>query len=778
MFTKELEIAFNVAVADAQARHHEYMTLEHLLLAMLHDEQTEQMIKEIGGNTEYLKKELDNYLSKQFVFLKDMKKEQSEPEPTLAVHRTVQRSVLHIKSSGRLGKENEKLRCSDLIVSLFDERECYAVYFLEEQGIARFDIEKYLSHGKPEFSVRETSAEEKSNRPRQGKEESETTTQKPPAFPQPLELYTVNLIEKAEMKKIDPVIGREKEITRMAQTLCRRRKNNPLLVGDPGVGKTAIVEGIALHILEKKVPEALQDAVIYSLDLGALLAGTKYRGDFEQRLKAVMRALKKEKHAILFIDEIHTIVGAGATAGGTVDAANILKPYLANGELKCIGSTTFQEFRHTFEKDRALARRFQKVEIDEPSEEDTIAILEALKAYYETHHNLKYSSEALKAAVSLSKRYLSEKKLPDKAIDLIDEVGALMKVLPENKRRKVIRVKDIERVVAEMAHIPERTVSGEEKLNLKNLEQELKKQVFGQDEAITLLAKSIKLSRAGIGHQEKPIGSFLFTGPTGVGKTEIAKQLAALLGVEFLRFDMSEYMEAHAVSRLIGAPPGYIGHDKGGLLTDAVAQQPYMVLLFDEIEKAHPDIFNILLQVMDYAHLTDNNGRKADFRNVIFIMSSNAGAREMARATIGFRDAEEENEEQQRKQKGSKALEKIFSPEFRNRLDAIVPFHKLSMRVMKQLVEKFIRELEAQLKEKKVRIKLLASAKKLLAEKGLDPLYGARPLGRVIRSEIKEALADEILFGKLKKGGLVTVGVKQRQLSFSFQPLGETEEKK
>ncbi len=771
MFTKELEIAFNVAVADARSRHHDYMTLEHLLLAILHDEETVAMIQAIGGNIAYLKKEIDEHLNKQFVFLKDVKKEHEEPEPTLAVHRTVQRALIHIKSSGRMGKENEKISCSDFIVSLFEERECYAVYFLEEQGIARFDVEKYLSHGKTEITTPQTPPEEKTEEQQQGEREREKRGKTPP-FPQPLELYCVNLLKKAEEGKIDPVIGREKEITRMAQTLCRRRKNNPLLVGDPGVGKTAIAEGLALHIHEGNVPDTIRNAVIYSLDMGALLAGTKYRGDFEQRLKAVMRALKKETHAILFIDEIHTIVGAGATAGGTIDAANILKPYLANGELKCIGSTTFQEYRHTFEKDRALARRFQKIEVDEPTEEETIAILEALKGYYEEHHQLKYSSDALKAAVSLSKRYLTEKKLPDKAIDLIDEVGALMKVLPLRKRRKVIRVKDIERVVAEMAHIPERNVSGKERLNLKSLEQDLKRKVFGQDEAIALLCKSIKLSRAGIAHQEKPVGSFLFTGPTGVGKTEIAKQLARILGVEFLRFDMSEYMEAHAVSRLIGAPPGYIGHDKGGILTDAIAQQPYTVLLFDEIEKAHPDIFNILLQVMDYARLTDNNGRKADFRNVILIMSSNAGAREMERLNIGFRQGGES--EEQGKQKSSKALERIFSPEFRNRLDAIVPFRKLDMKVMKQLVDKFIGELEEQLQEKRIYFKLLPSAKRWLAERGMDPLYGARPLGRLIRSEIKEAIADEILFGKLRNGGRVTIGVKQKQLSFSFETPEET----
>ena len=638
---------------------------------------------------------------------------------------------------------------------MFREPDSYAVYLLQEQGITRFDLVNYISHGISKIAAAEEWPQS---------EEEQSEEEKPDRRVKPLEAFAVNLVAKAQQGNIDPLIGRDDEIERTIHVLCRRRKNNPIYVGDPGVGKTALAEGLALKIHHGEVPDVLKDAVIYALDMGALLAGTKFRGDFEARLKGVLAGLKKLPNSILFIDEIHTIVGAGATSGGSMDASNILKPALASGELKCIGSTTYHDYKSYFERDRALARRFQRIEVPEPSQDEAYKILEGLKPHYEKHHGVHYSSGAIRAAVQLSAKHINDRKLPDKAIDVIDEVGAAVKIQPPDKRKKSIGAKDIERIVAKIAKIPPRSVSTSDKEQLQNLDRDLKLTVFGQDTAIDTLTSTIRLSRSGLGHPEKPIGCFLFSGPTGVGKTEVAKQLAHTMGIEFIRFDMSEYMEKHTVSRLIGAPPGYVGFDQGGLLTDAINRNPYAVLLLDEIEKAHPDLFNILLQVMDHAALTDNNGKKADFRNIILIMTTNAGAREMSGAPLGFGARSNAG-------KGKEAIEKMFSPEFRNRLDAMIVFNSLSMEIIERVVDKFIIELDHQLNEKKVFLQLTVKARRWLAEKGYDPSFGARPMARLIQNEIKRVLADEILFGRLQSGGKVEVDENEGKLAFTYSPL-------
>src|SRR5262245_29596210 len=675
-----------------------------------------------------------------------------EPQQTLSFHRVLQRAVIHAQSA-----ERKEINGGNLLIAMYREPDSYAVYLLEEQGITRFDVVNFVSHG-----VSKIPTEEEPDA--QGDEEQEEEEGRPGKRLNPLEAFTVNLVDRAARGTIDPLIGREDEIERTIHVLCRRRKNNPIYVGDPGVGKTAIAEGLAIKIHQGDVPDALKDAVIYALDMGALLAGTKFRGDFEARLKGVLNGLKKQPKSILFIDEIHTIVGAGATSGGSMDASNILKPMLASGELKCIGSTTYHDYKSYFERDRALARRFQKIEIPEPSQEDAVKILEGLKPHYEQHHGVHYSSGAIRAAVKLSAKHINDRRLPDKAIDVIDEVGAAIKIQPADKRRKTIGPKDIEKIVAKIAKIPPRSVSSSDKEQLQNLERDLKLVVFGQDPAIETLAATIKLSRSGLGLPEKPVGCFLFSGPTGVGKTEVAKQLAHIMGIEFTRFDMSEYMEKHTVSRLIGAPPGYVGFDQGGLLTDAINRNPYAVLLLDEIEKAHPDLFNILLQVMDHATLTDNNGKKADFRNIILIMTTNAGAREMSGTPLGFGARSNAG-------KGKEAIEKMFSPEFRNRLDAMIVFNSLTMEIIERVVDKFIIELDHQLNEKKVFLQLTVKARRWLAERGYDPSFGARPMARLIQNEIKRVLADEILFGKLQSGGKVEVDENEGKLTFTYSPV-------
>ncbi|HUK41782.1 MAG TPA: ATP-dependent Clp protease ATP-binding subunit ClpA, partial [Candidatus Acidoferrales bacterium] len=695
------------------------------------------------------RKALEEFFNRQLQKLPDG--HEQDPQQTLSFHRVLQRAVIHAQSA-----EKKEINGGNLLIAMFREPDSYAVYLLEEQGISRFDVVNYVSHGISKIATGEEWAQSEPNN-----EEEQHDEEKPTRRVKPLEAFAVNLVAKAQQGNIDPLIGRDDEIERTIHVLCRRRKNNPIYVGDPGVGKTAIAEGLALKIHRGEVPDALKDAVIYSLDMGALLAGTKFRGDFEARLKGVLTGLKKQKNAILFIDEIHTLVGAGATSGGSMDASNILKPALASGELKCIGSSTYHDYKSYFERDRALARRFQKIEIPEPSIDEAYQILQGLKPHYEKHHGVHYSSAALHAAVELSAKHINDRKLPDKAIDVIDEVGAAVKILPADKRKKSIGAKDIEKIVAKIAKIPPRSVSSSDKEQLQNLDRDLKLTVFGQDAAIETLAATIKLSRSGLGLPEKPIGCFLFSGPTGVGKTEVAKQLAHIMGIEFIRFDMSEYMEKHTVSRLIGAPPGYVGFDQGGLLTDAINRNPYAVLLLDEIEKAHPDLFNILLQVMDHATLTDNNGRKADFRNIILIMTTNAGAREMSGAPLGFGARSNAG-------KGKEAIEKMFSPEFRNRLDAMIVFNSLNMEIIERVVDKFIVELDQQLNEKKVFLQLTPNARRWLAERGYDPAFGARPMARLIQNEIKRVLADEILFGKLQNGGKVEVDEQEGKLTFAY----------
>ena len=748
MISKELEGTLKTALKEAQGRRHEYLCLEHLLYALLQDKDASRAIINCGGDIERLRKSLEEFFNGELETLPAGFDQ--EPQQTLSFHRVLQRAVIHAQSA-----ERKEINGGNLLIAMFRESDSYAVYLLEDQGITRFDVVNYVSHGISKISTGEDWPQS---------EQEHDDEEKPAQRVKPLQAFTVNLVNKAGQGSIDPLIGRDDEIERTIHVLCRRRKNNPIYVGDPGVGKTALAEGLALKIHRGEVPDALKDAVIYALDMGALLAGTKFRGDFEARLKGVLAGLSKQPNSILFIDEIHTVVGAGATSGGSMDASNILKPALASGELKCIGSTTYHDYKSYFERDRALARRFQKIEIPEPSVDEAYKILQGLKPHYEKHHGVHYSTTALHAAVELSAKHINDRRLPDKAIDVIDEVGAAVKILPPEKRKKIIGPKDIEKIVAKIAKIPPRSVSTSDREQLQNLERDLKLTVFGQDVAVEMLASTIKLSRSGLGHPEKPIGCFLFSGPTGVGKTEMAKQLAHTMGIEFIRFDMSEYMEKHTVSRLIGAPPGYVGFDQGGLLTDAINKSPYAVLLLDEIEKAHPDLFNILLQVMDHATLTDNNGRKADFRNVILIMTTNAGAREMSGAPLGFGA-------QSNVGKGKEAIEKMFSPEFRNRLDAMITFNSLSMEVIEKVVDKFIMELDEQLNEKKVFLNLTAKARRWFAERGYDPTFGARPMARLIQNEVKRVLADDILFGKLQNGGKVTVDENEGKLTFEYSAL-------
>jgi len=748
MISKELEGTLKTALKEAQGRRHEYLCLEHLLYALLQDKDASRAIINCGGDIERLRKSLEEFFNGELETLPAGFDQ--EPQQTLSFHRVLQRAVIHAQSA-----ERKEINGGNLLIAMFRESDSYAVYLLEDQGITRFDVVNYVSHGISKISTGEDWPQS---------EQEHDDEEKPAQRVKPLQAFTVNLVNKAGQGSIDPLIGRDDEIERTIHVLCRRRKNNPIYVGDPGVGKTALAEGLALKIHRGEVPDALKDAVIYALDMGALLAGTKFRGDFEARLKGVLAGLSKQPNSILFIDEIHTVVGAGATSGGSMDASNILKPALASGELKCIGSTTYHDYKSYFERDRALARRFQKIEIPEPSVDEAYKILQGLKPHYEKHHGVHYSTTALHAAVELSAKHINDRRLPDKAIDVIDEVGAAVKILPPEKRKKIIGPKDIEKIVAKIAKIPPRSVSTSDREQLQNLERDLKLTVFGQDVAVEILASTIKLSRSGLGHPEKPIGCFLFSGPTGVGKTEMAKQLAHTMGIEFIRFDMSEYMEKHTVSRLIGAPPGYVGFDQGGLLTDAINKSPYAVLLLDEIEKAHPDLFNILLQVMDHATLTDNNGRKADFRNVILIMTTNAGAREMSGAPLGFGA-------QSNVGKGKEAIEKMFSPEFRNRLDAMITFNSLSMEVIEKVVDKFIMELDEQLNDKKVFLHLTAKARRWFAERGYDPTFGARPMARLIQNEVKRVLADDILFGKLQNGGKVTVDENEGKLTFEYSAL-------
>ena len=748
MISKELEGTLNAALKEAKSRRHEYVCLEHLLYALLQDKDASSAIINCGGNIDRLRKGLEEFFQTHLETLPGGSDHQ--PQQTLSFHRVLQRAVIHAQSA-----EKKEINGGNLLIAMFREPDSYAVFLLQEQGITRFDLVNYISHGISKIAATEEWSQSEDE---QGEEE------KPGRRVKPLEAFAVNLVAKAQQGNLDPLIGRDDEIERTIHVLCRRRKNNPIYVGDPGVGKTALAEGLALKIHHGDVPDVLKDAVIYALDMGALLAGTKFRGDFEARLKGVLAGLKKLPNSILFIDEIHTIVGAGATSGGSMDASNILKPALASGELKCIGSTTYHDYKSYFERDRALARRFQRIEVPEPSQDDAYKILEGLKPHYEKHHGVHYSTGAIRAAVQLSAKHINDRKLPDKAIDVIDEVGAAVKIQPVDKRKKSIGAKDIEKIVAKIAKIPPRSVSISDKEQLQNLDRDLKLTVFGQDTAIDTLTSTIRLSRSGLGHPEKPIGCFLFSGPTGVGKTEVAKQLAQIMGIEFIRFDMSEYMEKHTVSRLIGAPPGYVGFDQGGLLTDAINRNPYAVLLLDEIEKAHPDLFNILLQVMDHAALTDNNGKKADFRNIILIMTTNAGAREMSGTPLGFGARSNAG-------KGKEAIEKMFSPEFRNRLDAMIVFNSLTMQIIERVVDKFIIELDHQLNEKKVFLQLTVKARHWLAEKGYDPSFGARPMARLIQNEIKRVLADEILFGQLQSGGKVEVDENDGKLTFTYSPL-------
>ncbi len=752
MLSPELQATLQRAVDDVRGRRHEYLTLEHLLLSVLDDPTGADILTKCGGDVEKLRGDLERFLDEQVEELPDG--EESGPDQTLAFQRVLQRAAMHVQAAGRT-----QMTTGNVLASMFRERDSHAVYLLEKQGITRFDVINYISHGVSKVDAGGPVVPRARGVEDDGQDDSKISN--------PLESFCVDLTQRAREGKIDPLIGRADELERMIQVLSRRRKNKPLLIGEPGVGKTALAEGLALRIVDKKVPESLDDAKVYSLDMTAVLAGTRYRGDFEERLKAVMKVLIGDPKAILFIDEIHNIIGAGATSGGTMDAANILKPPLSNGELKCIGSTTFKDYRQAFERDRALSRRFQRIDIGEPTIPEAIEILKGLKPRYEEHHNVKYTDAAISAAVELSARHISGSHLPDKAIDVIDEAGAKVRLMAPELRPDEIRPNLIEDVVAKIARIPTRSVSTQDKTKLANLEGELKRLIFGQDPAIEQLATVIKLSRAGLGNPNKPTGNFLFAGPTGVGKTELAKQLASVLGVEFIRFDMSEYLEKHTVSRLIGAPPGYVGFDQGGQLTDAVNKHPYSVVLLDEIEKAHPDIYNILLQIMDHATLTDNNGRKSDFRNVILIMSSNAGSREMAAGRIGFGDTVADSKD------GKKALERVFTPEFRNRLDATVFFGALPVEVIRKVARKFLDELEGQLQEKKVALEVSPAAIDWFVEHGYDKAMGARPMARLVQSTLKAPLANEILFGKLVNGGIAHVDAKNGQIDISCEATDE-----
>lgn len=744
MLDKALEQSLNHAFHDAREKRHEFITIEHLMLALLDNKDALEVLRAVGADIGVLKSDLEKFVNQTTPQFSD-EDDEFEIQPTIGFQRVLQRAVFHVQSSGR-----EAVSGANVLVAMFSEPESQAVFLLSKQDISRLDVVNYISHG---VSLDEEDFPELEHD--EGEQE--------PQEPRPLDQYAVNLNKLAEQGRIDPLIGRANEIERVVQVLCRRRKNNPLLVGEAGVGKTAIAEGLAKRIVDGDVPEVIKEAVVYALDLGVLLAGTKYRGDFEKRLKAVLAQLKKESHAILFIDEIHTIIGAGAASGGTMDASNLIKPVLANGELRCMGSTTFQEYRGIFEKDHALARRFQKIDINEPTVQDTIGILEGLKERYEKHHGVTYSKQAIQAAAELSAKYINDRQLPDKAIDVIDEAGARQRILPEDQRKKTITPHEIEQVIAKIARIPEKTVSSSDKKLLQNLERNLKMVVFGQEQAIETLSESIKLSRAGLGQENKPVGSFLFAGPTGVGKTEVTKQLARLMGVELIRFDMSEYMERHTVSRLIGAPPGYVGYDQGGLLTEAVNKNPHAVVLLDEIEKAHPDVFNLLLQVMDHGTLTDNNGRKADFRNIVLVMTSNAGAQEIIKGNIGFK-------EQDRSRNNEEAINRTFSPEFRNRLDAIVWFNALPQKVIMSIVDKFLTEVQGQLDDKQVNLHVDDAARQWFAKHGYDENMGARPMARLISDKIRRPLANEILFGKLMQGGDVYVSLKNDELDIRIEP--------
>jgi len=733
MIAQELEVSLHMAFMDARQKRHELITVEHLLLAMIDNPTAAEVMRACGAKLEILRTELNQYIDEHTPTVNGQ--DDVDTQPTLGFQRVIQRAMLHVQSSGK-----KEVTGANVLVAIFGEKDSHAVFFLHQQGVTRLDVVNFISHGVSKIA--ETS-------------KSEGVDQEVDAEATPngaLENYTLNLNAQVAAGKIDPLIGRGPELERVVQTLCRRRKNNPLLVGEAGVGKTAIAEGLARRIVEKDIPDVLANATVYSLDLGALLAGTKYRGDFEQRLKAVMKQLAEKPEAILFIDEIHTLIGAGSASGGTLDASNLLKPALSNGTLKCIGATTYQEYRGVFEKDHALARRFQKIDVAEPSVAETIEILKGLKSRFETHHNVKYAVSALTTAAELSAKYINDRHLPDKAIDVIDEAGAAQRILPKSKQKKVIGNKEIEDIIAKIARIPPKNISSDDRSALKTLDRDLKSVVFGQDKAIEVLTSAVKMARSGLGQSNKPIGNFLFSGPTGVGKTEVAKQLAYIMGIELIRFDMSEYMERHAVSRLIGAPPGYVGFEQGGLMTEAITKHPYCVLLLDEIEKAHPDIFNILLQVMDHGTLTDNNGRKADFRNVTIIMTTNAGAENLSKANMGFTNAKQIGDEQA-------DIKRLFTPEFRNRLDATVSFAPLSQDIIIRVVDKFLIQLEDQLHDKKVEATFSDALKTYLGKKGFDPLMGARPMARLIQDTIRKALADELLFGKLANGGNVHVDI-------------------
>ncbi len=757
MLSPNLEKSLQRALGYANERRHEYATLEHLLLALTEDQDAAAVLRACNVDLQKLRSDLINYVDTELQSLSNQRVE--KPEPTAGFKRVIQRAAIHVQSSGR-----EQVTGANVLVAMFAERESPAVYFLQEQDMTRFDAVNYISHGIAK--VPGTQAPSTASGTDEDAQAEHVVKQGKDA----LSAYCVDLNKKARDGRIDPLIGRESEVERVIQILCRRTKNNPLLVGDPGVGKTAIAEGLARRIVLGEVPEVLKESTIFQLDMGTLLAGTRYRGDFEERLKAVVKELEATKGSVLFIDEIHTVIGAGATSGGSMDASNLLKPALQSGNLRCIGSTTYKEYRTYFEKDRALVRRFQKIDVNEPSVEDAIKILQGLKSTYEEHHGVRYTGDAITAAVELSSKYVHDRKLPDKAIDVIDEVGAAQMLLPPGKRKKTITVRDVEDTVAKIARIPPKNVSRDDKETLKNLESDLKRMVYGQDKAIQALVAAIKLARAGLREPEKPIGNYLFSGPTGVGKTEVARQLAASLGVKLIRFDMSEYMERHTVSRLIGAPPGYVGFDQGGLLTDAIDQTPYAVLLLDEIEKAHPDLFNILLQIMDHGKLTDHNGKQVDFRNVILIMTTNAGASELAKPAIGFGSGIRAGDDME-------AINRMFSPEFRNRLDATIGFNNLTPDVIRKVVDKFIMQLEEQLADRGVTIEMTDAAKTWLGEKGYDPQFGARPLGRVIQESLKKQIADELLFGKLVNGGTAYVDLKDNELSIVCQP-GKGKKKK
>ena len=739
MIAQELEVSLHMAFVEARQKRHEFITVEHLLLALLDNPSAAEVLRACAANIDELRKELSGFIAEHTPTVSGA--DEIDTQPTLGFQRVIQRAILHVQSSGK-----KEVTGANVLVAIFGEKDSHAVYFLQRQGVTRLDVVNFISHGITKVPQQAARADSEQAEQEQDSQASSGA----------LENFAQNLNAQALMGKIDPLIGRDKELERVIQTLCRRRKNNPLLVGEAGVGKTAIAEGLARRIVEGRVPEVLSGATVYALDMGTLLAGTKYRGDFEQRLKAVLKQLLENPNAILFIDEIHTLIGAGAASGGTLDASNLLKPALSSGNLKCIGATTYLEYRGVFEKDHALSRRFQKIDVNEPSVEETVAILRGLKSRFEEHHSVKYSSAAIISAAELAAKFINDRHLPDKAIDVIDEAGAAQRILPKSKQKKLIGKTEIEEIVAKIARIPSQHVSSDDRNTLKSLDRDLKTVVFGQDKAIEALTRAIKMSRSGLGNPQKPIGSFLFSGPTGVGKTEVARQLAYCMGIELIRFDMSEYMERHAVSRLIGAPPGYVGFDQGGLLTEAVTKKPHAVLLLDEIEKAHPDIFNILLQVMDHGTLTDNNGRKADFRNVVIIMTTNAGAEALQKTTMGFTSSKQIGDEMGE-------IKRLFTPEFRNRLDATISFAALDTEVILRVVEKFLMQLEGQLHEKKVEAIFTDALKTWLAEHGFDPLMGARPMARLIQDTIRSALADELLFGRLASGGRVTIDLDEQQ---------------